>query len=73
MHDAVLNYNNSSTMPNNAVRLSPLFPTVTARRADHPQNAIKAEVGPAIKVAGQQIRAGDAGSTGHAIGTCDMP
>ncbi|EGZ76514.1 hypothetical protein NEUTE2DRAFT_123161 [Neurospora tetrasperma FGSC 2509] len=31
-------------MPNNVVRLSPLFPTVTARRADHPQNAIKAEV-----------------------------
>ncbi|EAA35078.1 hypothetical protein GE21DRAFT_2227 [Neurospora crassa] len=56
-------------MPINVVRLSPLFPMFTARRADHPQNAIKAEVGPAIKVAGQQIRAGDAGSTGHAVGT----
>ncbi|KAK3484876.1 hypothetical protein B0T13DRAFT_489291 [Neurospora crassa] len=56
-------------MPINVVRLSPLFPMFTARRAEHPQNAIKAEVGPAIKVAGQQIRARDAGSTGHAVGT----
>ncbi|EGO53482.1 hypothetical protein NEUTE1DRAFT_106393 [Neurospora tetrasperma FGSC 2508] len=60
-------------MPINVVRLSPSFPTFTARRADHPQNAIKAEVGLAIKVAGQQIRAGDTGSTGHAVGTCDVP
>ncbi|KAK3355922.1 hypothetical protein B0H65DRAFT_545163 [Neurospora tetraspora] len=39
--------------------------------AGHPQKTTKAEVGPAIKVAGQQIRAGDADSTGHAVGTCD--